>query len=326
MVSPLLQIEDLAIFIDVADGGRQPILTDIDATLYAGETLGIVGESGSGKSLLSLAIMGLLPPAAHATGRILLEGRDLLAMDENTLCTVRGRSIGMIFQEPLTALNPSMTVGDQIAEGLVVQEGLSWQAARREAITLLDRVRMPDATRLSRTYPHALSGGQRQRVGIAIALAMKPALMIADEPTTALDVTVQAEVLDILDDLTRDAGMALILVSHDLGVIARMCARTLVLYAGRRMEEGVTRDVLTSPLNPYTRGLLRAVPRRHASGARLQTIPGAVPSFAALPPGCCFSDRCPDVVTACHSGEPAWTLVRPGRGVRCIRALEEATS
>ncbi|TCL91229.1 peptide/nickel transport system ATP-binding protein [Rhizobium sp. PP-WC-2G-219] len=326
MTPPLLRIEDLAISIDSTHGGRQPILTDIDVALHAGETLGIVGESGSGKSLLSLAIMGLLPAVAHATGRILLEGRDLLAMDEDTLCTVRGRSIGMIFQEPLTALNPAMTVGDQIAEGLVVQEGLSWRAARREAVTLLDRVRMPDAARLSRAYPHALSGGQRQRVGIAIALAMKPALMIADEPTTALDVTVQAEVLDILDDLTRDAGMALILVSHDLGVIARMCARTLVLYAGRRMEEGATRDVLTAPLNPYTRGLLRAVPRRQAAGGRLSTIPGTVPSFAALPPGCCFSDRCPDVIAACHAGEPAWTPAAPGRGVRCIRAHGEVAS
>ncbi|KQR69315.1 ABC transporter ATP-binding protein [Rhizobium sp. Leaf341] len=323
MDEPLLRIDDLAIFIDGPDGGRQPIVADMALTLAAGETLGIVGESGSGKSLLSLAVMGLLPAAVHATGRILLEGRDLLAMGDDALCSVRGRRIGMIFQEPLTALNPAMTVGDQIAEGMVIQQGLSWRAARQEAIVLLDRVRMPDAARLSKTYPHALSGGQRQRVGIAIALAMKPALMIADEPTTALDVTVQAEVLDILDDLRRDAGMALILVSHDLGVIARMCARTLVLYAGRRLEEGATRDVLTKPLNPYTRGLLRAVPRRQPEGGRLQTIPGTVPSFAARPAGCCFSDRCPDRIDACHADEPPWTRATPGRGVRCIRAHGE---
>ncbi|KQS72312.1 peptide ABC transporter ATP-binding protein [Rhizobium sp. Leaf371] len=324
MTQPLLRIENLAISIDRPDGARQPIVTDISLTLEAGETLGIVGESGSGKSLLALAVMGLLPPVARPTGRILLEGRDLLAMDDETLCSVRGRRVGLIFQEPLTALNPAMTVGDQIAEGMVIQDGLSWRAARREAITLLDRVRMPEAARLSRSYPHALSGGQRQRVGIAIALAMKPALMIADEPTTALDVTVQAEVLDILDDLTRDAGMALILVSHDLGVIARMCARTLVLYAGRRLEEGLTRDVLTMPLNPYTRGLLRAVPRRQPQDGRLQTIPGTVPSFAALPPGCVFSDRCPERIDACHAAEPRWTYPVPGRGVRCIRAPGEA--
>jgi peptide/nickel transport system ATP-binding protein len=336
MDRPLLDVEDLAISVAGGRHGpheRLPILTDIGFTLSPGETLGIVGESGSGKSLLALALMGLLPDAARATGRIGFDGRDLLAMDERELCTLRGRRIGMIFQEPLTALNPSLAVGDQIAEGLVVHAGLSQRAARTRAVDLLDRVRMPQAARLAQAFPHELSGGQRQRVGIAIALALKPALLIADEPTTALDVTVQADVLDILDDLVRDEGMALILVSHDLGVIARMCARTIVLYAGRRMEEGPTRDVLTQPANPYTRGLLQALPRRMPDRetepspvtrrARLQTIPGMVPGFDALPPGCCFSDRCAERLPACQAGEPAWTTIRPGRGVRCLRASGE---
>ncbi|OLP53072.1 peptide ABC transporter ATP-binding protein [Rhizobium rhizosphaerae] len=321
--APLLSVENLDIAMRLPDGGRLPIVKDFSLTLQAGDTLGIVGESGSGKSLLSLAVMGLLPPAAIASGRILLEGRDLMALDDDGMSRVRGRRIGMIFQEPMTALNPAMTVGDQIAEGLVRHEKLSWKAAREAAVDLLDRVRIPDPRARAKAYPHQMSGGQRQRVGIAIAVAMRPALMIADEPTTALDVTVQAEVLEILDDLCAREGMALMLISHDLGVIARMCARTLVLYAGRRMEEGDTRGVLTEPLNPYTRGLLRAVPRRRVDGAPLDTIPGTVPGFARLPEGCVFSDRCGDVVAACRAGEPAWTQPRPNRGVRCIRAQQE---
>ncbi|MBW8320128.1 MAG: ABC transporter ATP-binding protein, partial [Rhizobium sp.] len=201
--------------------------------------------------------------------------------------------------------------------------GLSWRDARAQAVDLLDQVRIPDAKRRAKSYPHEMSGGQRQRVGIAIALALKPALLIADEPTTALDVTVQAEVLDILGELAGEYGMALMLVSHDLGVIARMCRRTLVLYAGRRMEEGATRDVLTVPRNPYTRGLIAAVPKRIGDGGRLSTIRGTVPGFDRLPPGCVFSDRCPDVIDACRAGEPRWTSLADGRGVRCIRATEE---
>lgn len=318
--TPLLEVNSLDVAVRLPDGGSMPILNDIGFTLKRGETLGIVGESGSGKSLLSLAIIGLLPPVAKATGRILLDGQDLLGLDDDALCQIRGNRIGMIFQEPMTALNPAMTVGDQIAEGLVWHRGLSWRAARLEAVALLDQVRIPDAARRAKTYPHEMSGGQRQRVGIAMALALKPDLMIADEPTTALDVTVQAEVLDILDDLTREYGMALILVSHDLGVIARMCERTLVMYAGRRLEEGPTRQVLTQPQNPYTRGLLKAVPRRQADGGRLATIPGTVPGFARLPPGCVFSDRCPDRIGICDEREPGWTAIGDGRGVRCVHA------
>lgn len=319
---PLLSIRDLSVSIERPGTHPLPILTDIALDLRAGETLGIVGESGSGKTLLALAVMGLLPSVARATGRILFDGRNLVNTDEDDLCAIRGDRIGMIFQEPMTALNPSMTVGDQIAEGLVLHRGLSWRAARLEAIGLMDQVRIPDAGRRALSYPHELSGGQRQRVGIAMAIAPKPALLIADEPTTALDVTVQAEVLDILDDLTREQGMALMLVSHDLGIITRLCHRTTVLYAGRRMEEGPTRDVLTSPQNPYTSGLLAAIPRRRRDGRPLPTIPGTVPAFTALPSGCVFSDRCPEREPACHSAEPGWTITTSGRGVRCIHAGE----
>ena len=320
--TPLLSVRDLSVSIRLGDGSRMPILTDVAFDLEAGETLGVVGESGSGKSLLALAIMGLLPGVAKASGTIALAGENLLQASEERLCEIRGNRIGMIFQEPMTALNPAMTVGDQIAEGLVWHRGLSWRDARAQAVDLLDQVRIPDAKRRAKTYPHEMSGGQRQRVGIAIALALKPALMIADEPTTALDVTVQAEVLDILGDLASEYGTALMLVSHDLSVIARMCRRTIVMYAGRRMEEGATQDVLTQPRNPYTRGLIAAVPKRIGDGGRLSTIRGTVPGFNRLPAGCAFSDRCREVIDACHAGEPGWTTFAGGRGVRCIRAMD----
>jgi peptide/nickel transport system ATP-binding protein len=321
--APLLSVESLAVSLRQNDGGTIRILNDISFSLEAGETAGIVGESASGKSMLALALMGLLPEAASVEGRILFEGRDLLAMDDDALCSIRGRRIGMIFQEPTTALNPAMTVGDQIAEGLVWHQGMSWKTARTEAVSLLEQVRIADAGRRAGAYPHEMSGGQRQRVGIAMAIALKPALLIADEPTTALDVTVQAEVLDVLDDLRREHGMALILVSHDLGVIARMCRRAIVVYAGRRMEEGPTEEMLRRPLSPYTKGLLRAIPKRQPGGGRLYTIPGTVPGFTRLPAGCCFSDRCPERIPECHRAEPDWTEPTLRRGVRCIRAAEE---
>lgn len=320
---PLLELDRVGVALPNGAGGLTPILSDVSVALPRGTVLGIVGESGSGKSLLALAVMGLLPPGAVVTGAIRLDGRDLVPLGEEERCGVRGQRIGMIFQEPLTALNPSMRVGDQIAEGIVWHRGCTWATARREAVRLLDQVRIPDAARRARSHPHELSGGQRQRVGIAIALALEPDLMIADEPTTALDVTVQAEILDILDDLVRDRGMSMILVSHDLGVIARAADRTVVLYAGTRLEEGTTADVLHRPLNPYTRGLLAAMPRRRGlSAPRLDTIPGTVPRFADPPSGCRFAPRCGFVVDACRAGEPDWTVKAPHRGVRCIRADE----
>ena len=327
MTPPLLAVAHLSLSVARPGAAPLPILSDIAFDLARGETLGIVGESGSGKSLLALALIGLLPGGARASGAVRLDGTDLLALPEAALCRIRGRRIGMIFQEPLTALNPAMRVGDQVAEGLVARPGLSRAEARRRALELLDRVRIPQAARRIDSYPHELSGGQRQRVGIAIALAPEPDLLIADEPTTALDVTVQAEILDILDDLVRQDGKALILVSHDLGVVARATARTLVLYAGTRQEDGPTAAVLRDPAHPYTRGLLGAMPRRrHHHGAalggprRLSTLPGTVPAFTGLPPGCRFAPRCPDHVPDCDAAEPAWRGREDGRGLRCIRA------
>jgi peptide/nickel transport system ATP-binding protein len=323
-MTALLAVDNLAV-----DIGRPAtrILADIALTLERGETLGIVGESGSGKSLLALALIGLLPAGGRASGRIALDGRDLTTLSDAGLDAVRGRRIGMIFQEPMTALNPAMRVGDQIAEGLVRHGLMGRRAARERAVELMQRVRIADPAARARAYPHELSGGQRQRVGIAIALALAPDLIIADEPTTALDVTVQAEILDLLAELTAETGMALMLISHDLGVVGRAAGRTLVLYAGARMEEGATADVLRRPLNPYTRGLIAAMPRRRQNAAeRLTTIPGAVPAFAALPPGCRFAPRCPLRIAACDAGEPAWETHETGHGVRCIRAGESGAA
>ncbi|QCO54422.1 ABC transporter ATP-binding protein [Pseudorhodobacter turbinis] len=238
------------------------VIHGVSFSLERGETLGIVGESGSGKTAMSLAIIGLLASTATATGEVMFEGRDLLKMPEPDLCKLRGNRIGMIFQEPMTALNPAMRVGAQISEGLILHKGLSKSEGRKEALRLLEMVQIPRAGQMIDSFPHEMSGGQRQRVGIAIALALKPDLLIADEPTTALDVTVQAEVLDILDDLVTDLGISLILISHDLGVIARIADRTLVMFRGDEMEEGPTERVLRNPSHEYTRKLLDAMPAR----------------------------------------------------------------
>ena len=318
--APLLDVRDLAVSVQRSSGPPLPILQDVGFSLERGETLGIVGESGSGKSLLALALIGLLPEAARARGTLRFEGTDLLTLHEAALCRIRGSGIGMVFQEPLTALNPAMTIGRQIGEALAINRGLGRRAVRQETLALLDRVRMAGAARRIGSYPHELSGGQRQRVGIAIALAPGPSLLVADEPTTALDVTVQAEILDILAELVAERAMALILISHDLGVVARATRRILVLYAGTRFEEGATREVLVRPRNPYTRGLVGAVPhRRRSAEERFATIPGTVPTFDDLPPGCRFATRCADRIPACDAGEPAWRVVGDGRGLRCIR-------
>ncbi|NDV87097.1 ATP-binding cassette domain-containing protein [Aurantimonas aggregata] len=325
-MSPLLSVANLGVSLAQPDGSLLPILHDVGFDLAAGETLGIVGESGSGKSLLALALIGLLPGSAVLSGSIRFEGSDLVGASEAELRAIRGRRIAMIFQEPMTALNPAMRIGDQIAEGLRL-DGARPAAARAGALALLDRVRIVDAANRIDAFPHELSGGQRQRVIIAIALARSPSLLVADEPTTALDVTVQRDVLDILGELVAEANMALILVSHDLGVIARTVARTLVLYAGTRFEEAPTSALLAEPANPYTRGLIGAMPRRRtdagAGRQRLAVIAGTVPAFGALPPGCRFANRCPEHIPACDDGEPAWRAIGPERAVRCIRATRE---
>jgi len=258
----MLRVQSLCIDIAMSDGPPLRVVDGISFDLAEGETLGVVGESGSGKTMLALAVMRLLPATAHPSGKILLGDDDLQTLSERRMCDIRGRRIGMIFQEPMTALNPAQRVGTQIAEGLRLHSDISRAEARGEALRLLERVRIPDARRRIDCFPHELSGGQRQRIGIAIALALRPGLLIADEPTTALDVTVQKDILDILDELVADLKMSLIFISHDIGVIARIADRTLVMRRGKLIEQGPTVQVLRHPSAEYTRTLLAAMPRR----------------------------------------------------------------
>ena len=304
----------------IAFPSATPVI-DFGFAVAEGETVAVVGESGSGKSLTALAIMRLLPRSARiAAGRIRLSGRDLLALPEPEMRRVRGREIAMIFQEPMTSLNPVLTVGKQIAEVLRLHEGLSAEAARARAIELLDLVRVADPHRRVDDYPHRLSGGMRQRVMIAMAVACRPRLLIADEPTTALDVTIQAQVLDLLDRLRRDLGMALVLITHDLGIVGQWADRVVVMYAGRRAEEAEAGTLLDDPLHPYTRGLLAASPRLDASlhytAGPLREIPGSIAS-AIGQPGCPFVPRCPLALPSCRPRPPPLEEVRPGRFVAC---------
>ncbi|SFV09024.1 peptide/nickel transport system ATP-binding protein [Methylobacterium sp. 174MFSha1.1] len=297
---------------------------DLSFTVDPGETVALVGESGSGKSLTALALMRLLPPRGRiASGTIRFDGRDIGTLSERRFREIRGREIAMVFQEPMTALNPVLTVGVQIAEVLRRHEGLSARAARTRAVDLLDRVRIPDPHRRVDAYPHQLSGGMRQRVMIAVAVACAPKLLIADEPTTALDVTIQAQVLDLIDGLRRDLGMAVLLITHDLGVVGQWADRVVVMYAGRRVEEAEPDALFDDPLHPYTRGLLAASPRGRAGlhgevlrGEALPEIPGSIAS-AHGQPGCAFASRCPLAEPGCRAAPPP-AVARPGgRIVAC---------
>ncbi|MDO8834382.1 MAG: ABC transporter ATP-binding protein, partial [Vicinamibacterales bacterium] len=274
--------------------------------------------SGCGKSMTAMSILGLVPPPGRVTaGTAEFEGRDLLRLREHDRRAVRGARIGFVFQEPATALNPAFTVGNQIAETLVVHRQASWADAHRRAVALLDAVRIPQAAARALDYPHQLSGGQRQRVLIAAALACSPSLLIADEPTTALDVTIQAEVLDLLRAMREQFQLALLVISHDLGVVSALADRVSVMYAGRIVEDGPARAVLSAPRHPYTRGLLASVPGVTAGG-RLHAIAGSVPDMAALPGGCAFAPRCPDRRAECDAGRPEPTTLAPARSVRCF--------
>ncbi len=321
MSDTLLEVEHLTTGFGA---GKRALLAvnDVSFTVRRGETLCLVGESGSGKSLTALSIMGLVPPPGRVLGgSIRFEGRDLTTLDEGEMCRIRGNRIALIFQEPMTALNPVFPVGDQIAETLVVHGRMNWKGARAEAVRLMESVRIPAAAARARDYPHQLSGGQRQRVLIAMALACTPPLVIADEPTTALDVTIQAQVLDLLRDLQSAHGLSLLLITHDLGVVAEMADRVAVMYAGRIVEEGPVADLFARPRHPYTKGLLESLPGTRVSndaGRKLHAIEGSVPTLSNLPPGCAFEPRCGERVERCRLGVPAMTELGADRAARCV--------
>jgi oligopeptide/dipeptide ABC transporter ATP-binding protein len=298
----------------------------LNLNIERGTTLGLVGESGSGKSMTSLSIMRLVPPPGKIVeGEILLDGTDLLRLEEREMRRVRGARIAMIFQDPMTSLNPVFTVGDQIAEAIKIHKGLSRSGARLQAIDTMTRVRIPDAARRAKEYPHQLSGGLRQRVMIAMALSCNPELLIADEPTTALDVTIQAEILDLLKSLRDDFDLSMLLITHDLGVVAHTADRVAVMYAGRIVEEGPVKELFRSPSHPYTEGLLRSVPRPERESehrSRLQTIEGSVPNLLKLPPGCKFEPRCSYATAECVETEPDLLTISGDRRSRCIHFEE----
>ncbi len=313
----LLEIRGLATHFFTSAGVARAV-DGVDLTLDRGQTVAVVGESGCGKTMLALSVLRLVPdpPGRIVAGSVRFDGTDLLALSEDEMRQVRGRRISMIFQEPMTALNPVFTVGEQVAEMLRLHLGLDKRAARDAAAGLLDLVRIPDAAQRLKNYPHELSGGMRQRIVIAMALACDPDLVLADEPTTALDVTIQAQILDLLMDLKERRSAAVLLITHDLGVVAQTCSRAMVMYAGQAAEEGEVAGLFASPLHPYTQGLLGSLPKLTRRGARLTPIPGIVPPLTDLPPGCSFHPRCPKAFDRCRAEHPP-LLSRDGRLVRC---------
>jgi oligopeptide/dipeptide ABC transporter ATP-binding protein len=316
----LLTIEGLQTHF-FTEAGTVRAVDGVSLMIRKGETLGIVGESGCGKSVTALSVLRLIPnpPGKIVGGNIYLEGRDLLKLPEDEMRKVRGASISMIFQEPMTSLNPVFTVGDQIAEGIRLHQGLSKRESWNKAIEMLRLVRIPDPERRVKEYPHQMSGGMRQRVMIAMALSCNPHLLIADEPTTALDVTIQAQILELLNQLKSELGMAVILITHDLGVVADTAARVAVMYAGRVVEEAPVMELFTNPKHPYTQGLLNSIPRLEKAErrARLQAIPGMVPDMLDLPGGCKFQARCTKLFEPCSGEEPQLKEIAPNHRVRC---------
>ncbi len=305
MDEPLLEVADLFVEFSTRDGVARAV-NGVSFTLQRGQTLAILGESGSGKSVTAQAIMGILdmPPARIAGGSIRLEGRELIGLPEPDYREVRGRQMAMIFQDALSALNPVISVGNQIAEMFRVHEGLGKAQAKKAAIEVMDRVRIPAAAERFGSYPHQFSGGMRQRIMIAMMIALKPSVLIADEPTTALDVTVQAQIMELLAELKAEEDMGLILITHDLGVVADVAERIIVMYAGRTMERGRVEEIYTQTANPYTHGLLASIPKIDHRMARLPAIPGLPPSLYQIPDGCSFNPRCPMATPKCRAGRP----------------------
>src|SRR6516165_2528381 len=329
--SPILKVEDLTTSF-VLDGEWRSVVRHVGFEVRPRETVALVGESGSGKSVTALSIMRLLPEgASRIEGRILLDGRDVLSLSNAEMRQVRGNDCAMIFQEPMTSLNPVFTIGRQISEALIVHRGLGKDQARAETIRLLERVRIPNAASRFAEYPHQFSGGMRQRVMIAMALACHPKLLIADEPTTALDVTIQAQILDLMRELKSEIGAAIILITHDLGVVAEMAQRVVVMYAGRKVEEAAVGDLFRHPLHPYTKGLLNSVPRLGASlhadrAPRLAEIAGTVPSLREPIPGCPFATRCTLATAICEREMPVFEEKEPGHFAACFHSDQLAAA
>ena len=325
--TPVLEVDGLST-VFFTRGGVVNAVSDVSFSIHRGETLAVVGESGCGKSMTALSILRLVPdpPGRIVAGRVLLDGRDLLALDEPEMRAVRGNDISMIFQEPMTSLNPVITVGRQIAEAFVLHQHLSRSAAMDKAVEMLRLVRVPEPAQRAREYPHQFSGGMRQRAMIAMALACNPKVLIADEPTTALDVTIQAQILDLMLNLQKELGTATLLITHDLGVVAETAQRVIVMYAGRKVEEASVDALFATPLHPYTHGLMASVPRLAVmsgdAGApeRLQEIPGSVPPLTNLPPGCVFAARCTYADGQCTTEYPPYEQKRPDHWAACWHA------
>ncbi|MCH9012585.1 MAG: ABC transporter ATP-binding protein [Proteobacteria bacterium] len=320
---PILEVDDLRVHFYTRDGIVRAV-EGVSFTLSRGETLGIVGESGCGKSVTAMSMLQLLPqpPAKIESGTVLFEGRDLLTLSDRKIRAVRGNEISMIFQEPMTSLNPVLTIGLQITESIVLHQGLSKKAANQRAAEMLELVRIPDPKQRLGEYPHQLSGGMRQRVMIAMALSCNPKILIADEPTTALDVTIQAQILNLMLELKKDLGAAIILITHDLGVIAETAERVVVMYAGRKVEEAKVKDLFSRPLHPYTHGLMGSIPRlneviEEGATRRLQEIEGTVPSLIEPIPGCAFAPRCTFATARCHREVPPLEQHRPDHWAAC---------
>ena len=318
---PVLRVEDLNVRfrrrnVDV------PAVNDASFSLRRGETLTILGESGSGKSVSLKALMGLLPSYAEITGKIWLNGTEILGLPAADLAKLRGGAVSMIFQEPMAALDPVYTIGEQIAETIVQHEGVDRRTAMKRALDLLEQVKIPSAARRLKNYPHEMSGGMRQRAMIALALACSPSVLLADEPTTALDVSVQLQILLLLRQLQEEFGMAIVFVTHDVGAAAEISDRIAVMYAGRFVESGTSREIIRSPQHPYTQGLLSSTVHGGMRGTKLVTIPGTPPNLAELPPGCAFAPRCRYTTEACRSSDIPVTITETGAMARCVRAAE----
>ena len=319
----LLDVRHLNLFITAPNGREVQILDDVNLTIARGSTIGIIGESGCGKSMTALSILRLLPEAARLEGQVLLDGIDLVSLPARKMKEVRGSRISMVFQEPMTALDPVFTIGNQIAAALRSHSRISKKAARADVLEMLDAVGIPDPKRRFSEYPHQLSGGMRQRCVIAMALVCRSELLIADEPTTAVDITIQAQLLDLLERLNREYGMAVLMITHDLGVAAEFCDQITVMYAGKVIESAATDELLEHPAHPYTSGLMKAIPKVELRGSKLYTIPGRVPLPGEAPQGCSFHPRCAHTAELCLEQAPRLDEVQGGQAdhlVRCVRA------